>query len=168
VQRVNTDTAAPWWSRWCRVATGCQDRQRIPGLRAVLPGTRVRPSLSPDRRSRFCATAWAHAVRIHRFETPGNLLGRAPLGQMRPHVLPQSGVQSARGRWLRDTTISPIESCAFLCIPPTIRYPARLPMPFVLRPYRLPCALRRHVQHGMLLSLPLACLRARTQFRMSH
>jgi hypothetical protein len=149
-------------------STGCPDRQRIPGLRAVLSGTRVRPSLSPDHRSRFCPATWAHAARIHAFETPGNLLGRATLGQMRPHVLPKSGVQSARGRCLRSTTISPVEPCAFLCIPPTIRLPAR---PYALHASSLPslpCALRRHEQHGMFLKLPLACLSARTQFGMSR
>ena len=44
---------------------------------------------------------FAHVVRIRAFETPGNLLGRAALGQLRPHVLPQPGIQEfARSPWL--------------------------------------------------------------------
>ena len=35
----------------------------------------------------------AHVVRIRPLEPSGNLLGRAPLGQMHPHVLPQPGGQ---------------------------------------------------------------------------
>jgi hypothetical protein len=120
-------------------------------LRAVLPGTRVRPSLSPDRRSRFCAAAWAHAVRIHAFETPGNLLGRATLGQMRPHVLPQPGVQEfARTSWLtgpgcrqclcRAGTIGSVPlTNRILCFSVHPSYntpPCEAPMPFTLRPYR--------------------------------
>jgi len=34
-----------------------------------------------------------HIVRIRAFEPPGNLLGRAALGQMRSDVLPQPGIQ---------------------------------------------------------------------------
>jgi len=36
---------------------------------------------------------FAHVVRIRALEPPGNLLGRAPLDQLRPHVLPQPGIQ---------------------------------------------------------------------------
>ena len=36
---------------------------------------------------------FAHVVRIRALEPSGNLLGRAALGQMRPHVLPQPGIQ---------------------------------------------------------------------------
>jgi hypothetical protein len=34
-----------------------------------------------------------HVARIRAFEPPGNLLGRAALGQLRPHILPQPGIQ---------------------------------------------------------------------------
>ena len=34
-----------------------------------------------------------HVVRIRALEPPRNLLGRVALGQMRPHVLPQPGIQ---------------------------------------------------------------------------
>ena len=69
----------------------------------------IRPSRLTPRRQQ-CApqrTAWqyiqahldrlsrqlfAHVVRIRVFETPGNLLRRAALDQMRPHVLPQPRV----------------------------------------------------------------------------
>ena len=42
-----------------------------------------------------------HVVRIRALETSGNLLGRAALGQLRPHVLPQLGIQQFAGSpWL--------------------------------------------------------------------
>ena len=44
-----------------------------------------------------------HVVRIRALEPPRNLLGRVALGQMRPHVLPQSGIlQLARPTRLTD------------------------------------------------------------------
>ena len=42
-----------------------------------------------------------HVVRIRALETPGNLLGRAALRQLRPHILPQPGVEEFAGPpWL--------------------------------------------------------------------
>ena len=46
---------------------------------------------------RLGRTLFAPVVRIRVFEAPGNLLGRAGLGQVRPHVLPQ-GIQEWAGR----------------------------------------------------------------------
>jgi hypothetical protein len=44
---------------------------------------------------------FAHVVRIRASEPSGNLLGRAALRQMRPHILPQPGIQEfARSPWL--------------------------------------------------------------------
>ena len=43
----------------------------------------------------------AHVVRIRALKPPGNLLGRAALRQMRPHILPQPGIQEFAGSpWL--------------------------------------------------------------------
>ena len=43
------------------VARGCTDRQKRSGWRAVSPGARAQPSLSPDHRSAFYAAEQAHA-----------------------------------------------------------------------------------------------------------
>ena len=46
---------------------------------------------------------FAHVVRIRALKPSGNLFGRTPLSQMRPHVLPQPGIQEfARPPWLTD------------------------------------------------------------------
>jgi len=41
----------------------------------------------------FSRQVFTHVVRIRVSETSSNLLGRAALGQMRPHILPQPGIQ---------------------------------------------------------------------------
>jgi hypothetical protein len=42
-------------THWCHVATDCTDRPRRSGPQAVQPDAHARPSLCPDRTSRFCA-----------------------------------------------------------------------------------------------------------------
>ena len=52
-----------------------------------------------------------HVVRIRALETSGNLLGRAALRQMRPHILPQPGIQEFAGSpWLARPT-----GCSRVC-----------------------------------------------------
>ena len=41
----------------------------------------------------LCREVFPHVVRIRALEPPGNLLGRAALGQMRPHALPEPRVE---------------------------------------------------------------------------
>ncbi len=60
------------------------------------PGQHIQAHIDGLRRQLF-----PHVVRIRALEPSGNLLGRAALGQLRPHVLPQPGIQEfARSPWL--------------------------------------------------------------------
>jgi len=89
------------------------DRRHIGNLAAAVGSSCPRPTrlaCLPQRRQQFAAQGsagqhiqthldrlgremFAHVVRIRASEASGNLLGRAALGQLRPHVLPQPGIQ---------------------------------------------------------------------------
>ena len=59
-------------------------------------GQHIEPHLDRLGRELF-----PHVVRIRALETSGTLLGRAALGPLRPHVLPQPGIQEFAGSpWL--------------------------------------------------------------------
>ena len=46
---------------------------------------------APYSIDRLGRTLFVPVIRIRVFQAPGNLLGRAALGQVRPHILPQPG-----------------------------------------------------------------------------
>ena len=76
----------PSCPRPTRLARLTQCRQQFAPQRAA--GQHIQAHIDGLRRKLF-----THVVRIRASETPGNLLGRAALGQLRPHVLPQPGIQ---------------------------------------------------------------------------
>ena len=80
--------------RPARLARLTQRGQQFAPQRAT--GQHIQPHIDGLGRELF-----PHVVRIRASETSGNLLGRAALGQLRPHILPQPGIQEFAGApWL--------------------------------------------------------------------
>ena len=77
-----------------RLARLTQCRQQFTSQGAA--GQHIEPHIDRLGRELF-----PHVVRIRALESSGNLFGRATLGQLRPHVLPQPGIQEFAGSpWL--------------------------------------------------------------------
>ena len=88
-------------------ASVCSSRPRPAGLaRLTQRGQQLAPQRTTGQHiqrdiDRLGRELFPHVVRIRASETSGNLLGRAALGQLRPHVLPQLGIQEFAGSpWL--------------------------------------------------------------------
>jgi hypothetical protein len=89
-----TSSIRPSRSRPARVARLMQPRQQCAPQSTA--AQHIQAHIDGLRRQLF-----PHVVRIRAFKPPGNQLGRAVLGQLRPHVLPQPRIQEfARSSWL--------------------------------------------------------------------